>query len=898
MTIDAATWDYINELFDDLADLDAAQRQRRLADLALDEATGDWLRRLLAAHDSSDQHLLDQTLSRVVTDLVGDDSGGGEIPDRMDGLRLGNWRVGQAIAHGAQAAVFHGERADEAYEQHVAIKLLRPGRYRQVESEQLREELRLLARLEHPGIARLIDGGISEQGWPYLVMEYVDGLPIDQWCAEHQLDLRQRLRLIVKVCDAVGYAHSQLVVHADIKPSNVLVNRNGEPKLVDFGIAGLLRPEREASAHPESFLLRCSPAYAAPEQLRGEPVSTLIDVFGVGAMLYELLVGRRIRDGRTVTALLLSRDERTPIALPSQRESTVIPVENLRGDIDAICARALALDPQQRYREIELLQKDLNNYLQQYPVQARPATKAYLLSRWLARHRLGAGLATLLVISLLVGLTVSIRQTILANENARKAQSVTEFLLTVFDAEAPGDYESPLQVPRRDLAVRAAAELDLMLPEQPEARVELMLALGRVLRKMSLTDQARPLLQQAISEIESDADRGRDSMRVAAWFELGQIESLEERMTEAAEAFRRADVIAQGMNDPPVERAANLFQLGRVLSASGQFGEALEALNEAAHLAANSDRSMPLLPRISLLSALTLSRAGRFSEALTAGEQAVEQARAILGPDHERTASALSTVGGMLRIAGRLDQAEAMLREAYEIGVRSYGQPDYAVVNNLARLLETRGNLIEAESFQTEALSLVEARRGPNSPASARVRRNLAMIQALQKNWTDALDNLRQAVDVHRQDTSLTHYYTVFMRSQLAWVQLQSGRSDQVRASLPELLDQAPALRDRYPREAVWIHMLAAEFELREGQPQKALEHVEAIDALVANSEGRLRLDNWEQVQLPFMAGSIHAAAQDPAAAQARWLEARARAETMLGPRHPLRQDLERRLGN
>jgi len=223
MLIDAASWDKVSALFDQVATLTPAQRKQKLANLELDAATTTWLQKLLAAHDSSDRQILDATLNQIAAELIGDQhADAGEIPPQHGGQLLGNWRVSEPIARGAMAAVFHGERADGAYEQHVAIKLLQPGPYRHSESEQLREELRLLARLEHPGIARLIDGGISAQGWPYLVMEYVDGVHIDQWCAEHKLDWRQRVNLMLKVCDAVRYAHSKLVVHADIKPSNVL----------------------------------------------------------------------------------------------------------------------------------------------------------------------------------------------------------------------------------------------------------------------------------------------------------------------------------------------------------------------------------------------------------------------------------------------------------------------------------------------------------------------------------------------------------------------------------------------------------------------------------------------------------------------------------------------------
>lgn len=896
MEIDNASWNRVSLLFDELADLEKGDREQRLGELTLDAGARRLLQQLLDAHDDPGTHVLDQTLQRIAAGLAGEEAASvGEIPADLDGCRLGNWRIGAPIARGAMAMVFHGERADDAYEQQVAIKLLQPGQYRRGESEQLREELRLLARLEHPGIARLIDGGVSEQGWPYLVMEYVDGLPIDRWCSEQRLDLGQRLRLILKVCDAIRFAHGKLVVHADIKPSNVLVNRSGEPKLVDFGIAGLLRDEA-AEAGPQGVLLRCSPAYAAPEQLRGEAVSTAHDVFGVGALLYELLTGQRIREGKTATELFLGREVPDRIDPPSRCDASRFAKSALKGDLDAICMKALAADPDARYRTIDPLRRDLDNHLLHRPVSARPPTRGYLLSRWFYRHRVGASLGAVLLLSLVVGLTVSIRQTQLANENARKAEAVTEFLLTVFDADEPGNYEAALQTPRRDLAVRAAEDLERILPEQSEARIELMMAIGRVLRKVGLTDQARPLVRQAIGELERDASRGHDALRVAAWFELGQIDSLEERMAPAAEAFRNADAIARELADPPVARAAILFRLGRVLRPLGALDEGLAVLDEAARLADGAEATRPLLPRIRLLIALILSNADRPDDALLVGERAVADARRVLGPDDNRTASALSTVGGMYRRAGRLDRAETMLREAVAIGRRNYGQPAPAPVNNLALLLSNRGDFAAAESFLHEALELAEAYYGPESAAAARYRRNLGLIQAERRDWSNALANLSRAAEVHTRNTSVTHHNSLFIRAQWAWALLQAGELESVEQVLPDLLVREPLLRETFPRGALWVHMVAGELEIRRGAADQGMRHAAAIDAILAETEGGVNLYNWEQVQLLSFRGLAQSAAGDQAAARASWFEGRALASRLLGPDHPLRADLQRLL--
>ena len=526
MLIDSATWDKVSELFDQLVTLPGEQREKQIKQLELDEAISDWLKKLLAAHDSDATHVLDQTIDQMAEALIAENApAGGKIPDDIRGRRLGNWRVTESIARGAMAAVFHGERADGAYEQHVAIKLLQPGPFRHSEGEQLREELRLLARLEHPGIARLLDGGISEQGWPYLVMEYVDGVHIDQWCAEQKPDWRHRVQLMLKVCDAVRYAHSKLVVHADIKPSNVLVNRDGEPKLVDFGIAGLLHKKTDFDQPAASALLRCSPAYAAPEQLRGEPVSTSNDVFGLGALLYEVLTGKRIRDGKTVTALLLGRAQTDRITPPCQLAGGNLPGRSSGKDLNAICLHALAQDPQQRYSSVTELRQDLRNTLQRYPVAARANTALYRLNCWLRRNYLVAGASAAVVIALVSGIALALwqadraelaadqaRQNAMAAASARaeaesalaRADAINDFLVELFQANIPRVRRDEMPTTREVVETGIERARD-PATGPPEVRASLLLALGNVILHRLEPDRAEQLLNDASKLIDEHA---------------------------------------------------------------------------------------------------------------------------------------------------------------------------------------------------------------------------------------------------------------------------------------------------------------------------------------------------------------------------------------------------------
>ncbi|MFY8135732.1 MAG: serine/threonine-protein kinase, partial [Aquimonas sp.] len=316
------------------------------------------------------------------------------------GLQAGPWQLLEKIGRGGMGTVYLAKRADGAFEKRAAVKLLRNSdlRFKQA----LERERQLLARLEHPAIARLIDGGVLPDGQPYLVMELAEGLDLDRWAAETKPDLETRLRVFLDICGAVSEAHAQLIVHRDLKPSNVRVNREGQVKLLDFGIAKLL--DREAK-QGETRALALTPEYAAPEQLRGEPVSTRTDVYALGALLYQLLTGRTPHPGFDGDwASFISRVCEEDADPPSRHETAEVPRARLRGDLDAIVQMALQRDPARRYASVEALADDLRRSLDGRPVRAHAPSLGYRLSKWLRRHRLAAGLGAAAALALGAGL--------------------------------------------------------------------------------------------------------------------------------------------------------------------------------------------------------------------------------------------------------------------------------------------------------------------------------------------------------------------------------------------------------------------------------------------------------------------------------------------------------------
>ncbi len=337
----------------------------------------------------------------------------------MVGRRVGAYQLGEPLGEGGMGTVYAAERADAQYEAHVAVKVLRSLGTAQAIAR-FRDERQILAGLDHPGIVRLLDGGSTDDGVHYLVMERIEGVPITTYAREHQLSVQDRIALLRRVCSAVKYAHGKLVVHRDLKPSNILVDGDGAPRLLDFGIAKLLDPagpEREAKTEAGVALLTLG--YASPEQARGEPVTTATDVYSLGAVLYELLADRPPHEPSGVDALRIICEVDPP------RPSTVAPGERRRtlvGDLDNIILMALNKDPARRYASIEQLDDDLGRHLDGLPVVARTPTLGYRTSKYVRRNRGKLAIAAMVATALTASAVYSSRQALRADEQSRRAQ--------------------------------------------------------------------------------------------------------------------------------------------------------------------------------------------------------------------------------------------------------------------------------------------------------------------------------------------------------------------------------------------------------------------------------------------------------------------------------------------
>jgi non-specific serine/threonine protein kinase/serine/threonine-protein kinase len=481
----ARLWRRLDQLFGEASELPAPDREEWLNALAPeDQPLAAELRSLLAAHDRGGDFL------QAAVEQAERALGGGPEPELL-GRRIGAYRLVRLLGRGGMGAVYLAERADEAFRQRVAIKLL-PWALATAEARhRFQLERQTLARLEHPHIARLLDGGETADGLPYLVMEYVDGEPIDQFCQRQDLDLVRRLRLFREVCGAVAHAHRNLVVHRDLKPGNILVTADGAVKLLDFGIAKLLPGAETDETLPLTLAgrLLLTPLFASPEQVRGEPVTTATDVYALGLLLFRLLVGAhpyRFATESPVEVVRVVCDQPPPrpsVAATAGTAGLGLPAlrRRLRGDLDNIVLKALRKEPERRYASVEALAEDLRRYLEQLPVRARPDTPGYRAAKFARRHRLGLAAAALIAASLLGGLLATARQARIAERRFQDVRALANSLLfEVHDAIAP----LPGSTPARQLLVRnGLAYLDRLAAEtggDPALELDLAAAYQRV----------------------------------------------------------------------------------------------------------------------------------------------------------------------------------------------------------------------------------------------------------------------------------------------------------------------------------------------------------------------------------------------------------------------------------
>jgi serine/threonine-protein kinase len=679
-------------------------------------------------------------------------------PQLVAGDTLGNYQLDIALGEGGMGQVWRAHRADGAYEAPVALKVLHGHLARGTLRERFAREGRILGALAHVRIARLLDAGVSKQRQSFLVLEYVDGQSIDQWCDARRLDLKARVAIFLQICEAVAYAHAHMVVHRDLKPSNILVTQDGVVKLLDFGIAKLLTPAATLPTHGTQLTRvgdrLLTPEYAAPEQLRGETVTSAADVYSLGVLLFELLSGAKpYRPSGPATVDLEHEILRTVPLLASQamgagdlsgraadrRELR----RELRGDLDTIVARAMAKDPTERYAGVHALAEDLERHLRHEPVMARRLTRRYVFGRFVRRHWLSASVGSAALLVLVLGSAAIAWQARLARIEAHKANAVKDFLLDIFNQnslENP-DPEKARQTTAQQLLDISSTKMLNSLRDAPQVRDELLDTLTELYDQLELYDKAEPLARARLADL-STGRAGDAATLAAAKLQVGRSSMMRGHFDEALTQLQGALAILDRIGDrTSANRAQTLLELGRIGYHTRPSGdpqpklelEAASALYERCCLH-NPDRF-----EVTQMLARIAERDGQFEEADHLYRRCLELAqlpefrRSI--PDRE--GAAYEDYGSFLLVRHRYREAESNMRKAVEILSRTLGPnaPETAggAMGWLGVVLVAVNQAAQGDAMLKESVASLERSQGPDHIGWTVPIRSLAAAVQLQR---------------------------------------------------------------------------------------------------------------------------------------------------------------------
>lgn len=763
--VDAEHWREVDRVFAAALDHPPAERAAFLdAACAGDPALRREVEGLLAADERGATFL--ERPPRELLELA--------LDEREEQGRLGPYRLLRRIGVGGMGTVYLARRDDDQYDRLVAVKVLRSGLIDTELRHRFLAERQILARLEHPNIARLYDGGSTEDGRPYLVMELVKGLPVDQYCDHHRLGVDQRLALFKRICAAVQYAHQNLLVHRDIKPANILVTPEGEPKLLDFGIAKQLEPAAaETDARTRTGLRVMTPSYASPEQVKGEAITTASDVYSLGVLLYELLVGcspYRVEPGapsyeieRAIceqqperpSAALLRSSPPPPEEIAAARGTRPAALERrLAGDLDNILLMALRKEPARRYESVARFAGDLERHLQDLPVSARRDTLRYRSRKFVRRNR-AAVAATAVVFLLVVGFVASLaaqgRQ--LARERD-KAQYALSFLIDTFKQADPTHTRGE-HLTAREILDQGAGRISRELAGQPDTQAALMDAIGEVNLGLGRIDRAAPLLESALAirrrTLGSESLAVAQSLEHVASVRFGRSEFKQgEQLLRQALALKRRLL---GEND--VEVAKTLNQLGQTLAEKGDFRQAEPLHRQALAIARRAEGAQGSTVADSLFFlAQRGDDRGDYAAAESLYRQGLAITRRLLGEQHPTYVEHETAYAILLINQGKYKEAEQVLRRTLPTQRKALGErhPSVAeMVNTLAAARQGQGDLQQAEALYRQALAGFRASYGESSVQVSNTLGNLGAALEMQGRYEEAIPAHEQALALRRR---------------------------------------------------------------------------------------------------------------------------------------------------
>ncbi|MEM7349410.1 MAG: serine/threonine-protein kinase [Acidobacteriota bacterium] len=859
-------WRRAQAVFDEVATADASARDSVLAQRCSDDPELRLAVESLLAHDTEDGFL--ELPWKPPAGAVGE-----LTQEHWLGSSVGPYRLTRELGRGSSSLVFLAERADAEFEHEVAVKVLTRAPSPQAH-QRFRQERQILAQLEHPNIARLIGGGSTRGGLPYLMIEWVDGLPITTWCDRHRASIEQRLELHCEVCSAVQYAHRNLIVHRDLKPSNILVTAEGRIKLLDFGIAKLLAGDPAVDTRTETRWM--TPAYASPEQILGRSITTSTDIYSLGVILYELLCGQRPQEPDPTGRWRISPAEiRRP---PSDRTDSTMAEglteiaavrglsparlrSRLRGDLDHIVLRALREEPLDRWASAEELASDVRRHLNGMPIEARRGSTLYRVGKFVRRHTAWVGTAIVLLLIVLGTSAIAVWQSVkrteerdLARREKVKAETVADTLIGLFrlmEPEAGRDYSDAAKSILDQGGDRVARDFQ----DQPEIQANLLNAIGSIYRELGFYPEAETLLRRAL--LQRREMYGGEHLQVAeTLLELGKLRTDQGRLPEAELLLRRAVALRRDLAEDG-SLASCLEGLGNLLKQRGDYAAAAEALSEAIAIdrRLGSTQEAQAASRLNSL-ALVLRQQDRNAEAEALSREALEIYRRTGGDHHINVAALLNNLASLAVARGDFESGARDLSQALGIlrRLRGDSHPDVqVVVANLAVVLHQSGQYAAAEPLYREALANQRQKTGDRHPDVALYLNNLGVMLREMGRLEDARQMLLQALALRRELLGDDHPNVASTLNNVGLVELDSDRWQDAEQRFSQALEIARASLGEHHRQVGISLGNLAKAALAARQPRRALRFAEEGDAVFAKN---LPEEHWRRAENAGLRGA------------------------------------------
>jgi serine/threonine protein kinase/Tfp pilus assembly protein PilF len=786
--------------------------------------------------------------------------------------------------------VYLAERADAQFEQQVAIKVVHGGALAVAMHSRLKLERQILAQLDHPNIAHLLDGGALPDGSAYIVMEYVDGIAIDAFCDSNELDVAARLKLFQMVCSAVHYAHQNLIVHRDLKPSNILVTSAGVPKLLDFGIAKLL-DDRQAARHTlavtQADIRIMTPDHASPEQVRGQAVTTSSDVYVLGVLLYKLLCGTSpffISSMRLseIERAICERDPPPPSDMVSTNESADANAVSaarattsnrlrrvLRGDLDNIVLMAMRKEPERRYASAQQMSSDIQRHWDGMPVIAHRDTLSYRTTKFVRRHWLPVAASfSAAVLVLAFATTTYLQSRRIAAERDRvaqqreraeheraRAEEVSSFLVNLFKLSDPGENRGN-QVTARELLDSGSKRLQAGLQDQPATKAALLSTVGTVYDSLGQFQDALPLLSESL-QLQSDA---HDKSHIDTLLELGRAYMGAGNLPGAEAPIQQALHLAQSdAGAMSAETGRTLWTLGMLRYQQGKNNEAKELYLRSLGILDSSKAPLTdVSPVLNDLATVYISD-HQWELAKKAYEQARDIDRRVLGDDHPKVAFRQQNLAIVAQNMGDLTQAETLYRDALQRELRAYGDrhPEIAVTKgNYGLLLQREGRLTEAEPLLRSALEIKLGFDGPNHFMVGYSRVSLAILLHDKGDLAAAESQFREALAIYDNSLPANHQYRAALLMHFARLLVDRNKPVEALAKSDESIKIWTATAPASNPQTALAHAIHAYALEHLGKLPQAAEELDAAVPILVKARGTddaavRRAQSWQKIANP-----------------------------------------------